>query len=119
MRGLATILTAHAIVGKGGELAVGMLDRFEVTVGNVDHLLAWQAVGRRQRRDEFGAGVGQVFNSVRANPARQHMLDLSDLAVHHLQSQGDDQRPVTLFHHAVETGLAGAHIDGIDAKASR
>ncbi len=81
--------------------------------------MARQAAGLRQRRDELGPGISQIFHGFRANPARQHVLDLSDLAVHHLQPQGDDQRPITLLHHAVETSLAGAYIDGIDAEARR
>ncbi len=49
VRGLAAVLTTHAIVGERGELAVGVLDRFEIAVGDVHHLLARQATRRSAR----------------------------------------------------------------------
>ncbi len=65
------------------------------------------AKNRRARCDE-------VLHPVRAHVTREHMLDLSDLAVHNFQTQGDDQRPVILLHDAVEADLVGCGIDGVD-----
>jgi hypothetical protein len=83
-------------------------------IRRVDHYLTRRSLIRGNVGQKPGPRGNQVLHPVGAHVARQHVLDLSDLAADHLQPHGDDQLLVPLFHHAVEGHLARGRIHRVD-----
>ena len=68
-------------------LPLTVLDRLEVGIRRVDHRLPRRPIIIVDVGQQSGPRSHQILHPVRAHIARQHVLDLGDLAVDHLQAQ--------------------------------